>query len=77
MKTPLGPAPAEAHECRCCCGNLLARLCAEGVELKCRRCKRMVLIPWQTVTTWRGVTIQWREPAKESRTKRSVTKLYD
>ena len=25
---------------RCCCGSLLARLVNDGVELKCRRCKR-------------------------------------
>jgi prolyl-tRNA synthetase len=30
---------------RCCCGNLLARLVAEGVEIKCRRCKRQVILP--------------------------------
>jgi phage FluMu protein Com len=29
---------------RCHCGNLLARLVPGGVELKCRRCKRTVVI---------------------------------
>jgi hypothetical protein len=29
---------------RCHCGSLLARLVPEGVELKCRRCKRQVII---------------------------------
>ena len=38
-------APAAApHECRCCCGSLLARLRPDGVELKCRRCKRVVTL---------------------------------
>ena len=32
-------------EMRCGCGNLLARLVPEGVELKCRRCKRTVVLP--------------------------------
>jgi hypothetical protein len=32
-------------ECRCFCGSLLARRTPEGVELKCRRCKRTLLIP--------------------------------
>ncbi len=32
---------------RCCCGSLLARLVAEGVELKCRRCKRRIIVPLQ------------------------------
>jgi phage FluMu protein Com len=30
---------------RCCCGSLLARLVPTGVELKCRRCKRQIIIP--------------------------------
>jgi len=30
---------------RCSCGNLLARLVVGGVELKCRRCKRTVVLP--------------------------------
>lgn len=30
---------------RCLCGSLLARLVPEGVELKCRRCKRHVIVP--------------------------------
>ena len=41
---------------RCCCGNLLARLVAEGVEVKCRRCKRRVIVPLQTMPTERGTT---------------------
>ncbi|HEY8516761.1 MAG TPA: hypothetical protein VIS07_14730 [Candidatus Binatia bacterium] len=34
------------RDARCACGNLLAKLTAGGVELKCRRCKRIVLVPW-------------------------------
>lgn len=34
-------------ECRCVCGNLVARVVAEGVELKCRRCKRVLLVEVQ------------------------------
>lgn len=30
---------------RCLCGSLLARLVPDGVELKCRRCKRHVIVP--------------------------------
>jgi len=36
------PAPGE---CRCACGSLLARLVDGAVELKCRRCKRILLLP--------------------------------
>lgn len=31
-------------EMRCCCGSLLARFVPGGVELKCRRCKRTILL---------------------------------
>jgi hypothetical protein len=30
---------------RCLCGSMLARLVPGGVELKCRRCKRQVIVP--------------------------------
>jgi hypothetical protein len=35
----------EAADLRCDCGSLLARRVAGGVELKCRRCKRTVVLP--------------------------------
>jgi len=31
--------------CRCLCGRLLARLVASGVEIKCHRCQRIVVLP--------------------------------
>ncbi len=51
------PALCNAHasnshepqaDCRCACGSLLARWVEGGVELKCRRCKRTVLVPLAT-----------------------------
>jgi phage FluMu protein Com len=33
---------------RCHCGSLLARLVAEGVQIKCRRCKRHVILSIET-----------------------------
>jgi phage FluMu protein Com len=36
---------AREKSLRCCCGSLLARLVPGGVELKCRRCKRHVILP--------------------------------
>ena len=41
------PSTSTSHEFRCLCGNLLARLRSDGVELKCRRCKRIVVVPWE------------------------------
>ena len=35
--------PSE-RQLRCACGSLMARLTAAGVELKCRRCKRVVVV---------------------------------
>ena len=35
------------QDVRCCCGSLLAKLVDGGVELKCRRCKRIVTIPFE------------------------------
>jgi len=36
---------ASGAELRCDCGSLLARRVEGGVELKCRRCKRTVVLP--------------------------------
>jgi hypothetical protein len=36
---------AAGADVRCECGNLLARRVEGGVELKCRRCKRTVVLP--------------------------------
>jgi len=35
----------ENDELRCLCGSLVARLVEGGLELKCKRCKRLQLIP--------------------------------
>ena len=37
-----------AMSLRCCCGSLLARLLPNGVELKCRRCKRQIILPLES-----------------------------
>lgn len=34
----------KASEHRCDCGQLLARIVPQGVELKCKRCKRLSVI---------------------------------
>ncbi|MDJ0848488.1 MAG: hypothetical protein QNK04_08930 [Myxococcota bacterium] len=49
--TPLRQSRRPANEdCRCLCGNLLARWVADGVELKCRRCKRTVHLPLSSIS---------------------------
>ena len=50
---PAAKAGAEA-DCRCLCGSLLARVVAGGVELKCRRCKRTLVVPLVDDSMQRG-----------------------
>lgn len=38
-------APPAERDLRCDCGSLMARVTRAGLELKCRRCKRVVLVP--------------------------------
>ena len=40
-----------SEDCRCLCGSLLARVVMGGVELKCRRCKRTLLLPLEGQST--------------------------
>lgn len=35
---------ARGDQCRCSCGSMLARVVREGLELKCRKCKNLILI---------------------------------
>lgn len=39
-------------ETRCECGQLIAKVCEQGLELKCKRCKRIVLIPFSSIEGW-------------------------
>ena len=41
-----------AEETRCECGQLIAKLRQGGIELKCKRCKRIVLIPFTSIEGW-------------------------
>lgn len=34
----------QGDECRCSCGALFARVVREGLEIKCRKCKAIVII---------------------------------
>lgn len=57
--------PPTPKDCRCLCGGLLARLVSEGVELKCRRCKRTLVIPWADPSAWQRPTTQMYEVIKK------------
>jgi len=40
------PRTASLLDERCLCGSLVAKLSPQGVEILCRRCKRIHVIPW-------------------------------
>jgi phage FluMu protein Com len=45
-------------EVRCRCGSLMARVTDHGIELKCRRCKRVVLVATDQVShEWVAVSL--------------------
>lgn len=39
---------SDSEDLRCLCGNLVARIIKDQIELKCKRCKRIHLIPLQS-----------------------------
>jgi phage FluMu protein Com len=49
-RQPAETAMRQDDALRCHCGSLLARLVQDGVEIKCRRCKRRVVM---TIESWR------------------------
>ena len=46
-----GRVVADGDQCRCACGSLLARIVREGLELKCRKCKTLILITHEELVT--------------------------
>jgi phage FluMu protein Com len=47
---PRSPEPSQMArellpiDCRCACGSLMAKITPQGIEIKCRRCKRVQVI---------------------------------
>jgi len=44
-------------ETRCECGQLIAKVRGQGLELKCKRCKRIVVIPFSSIEGWGTATV--------------------
>jgi len=42
---------------RCACGSLLARLLPHGLELKCRKCKRQVVLSLAADDGWMKIVL--------------------
>ncbi|MCS6294154.1 MAG: hypothetical protein H8J66_13875 [Nitrospira sp.] len=57
MATTKPPAShtTQGQETRCECGQLIAKVCGQGIELKCKRCKRIVIIPFSSIEGWSAV----------------------
>ena len=47
---------ANCGETRCKCGQLIAKVRGQGLELKCKRCKRIVVIPFSSIEGWGTIT---------------------
>ena len=43
---------ARDQETRCECGQLMAKRQPNGLQLKCKRCKRIVTIPFASIEGW-------------------------
>ncbi|MFO0706917.1 MAG: hypothetical protein U0412_08685 [Nitrospira sp.] len=46
------PRETSHSETRCECGQLIAKVRGQGIELKCKRCKRIVVIPFSSIQGW-------------------------
>ena len=50
--------PDPNGDVRCDCHRLLARRVAEGIELRCVRCKRDVLLRWESIDALRSEPVE-------------------
>ena len=53
--------PSPVEQCRCACGSLLAKKVEDGIEVKCRRCKRIVLIRYADIENWDKLTTEMKK----------------
>ena len=54
--TPSTCHSADYGETRCDCGQLIAKVRGQALELKCKRCKRIVVIPFSSIEGWSTAT---------------------
>ncbi len=47
---PAAQSSCESEDFRCLCGSLMAKITPLGVEVKCRKCKRIQIIPNSQIT---------------------------
>lgn len=53
--TSLSNHHPDCDETRCECGQLIAKVRGQGLELKCKRCKRIIVIPFSSIKGWGAV----------------------
>ncbi len=53
--TSLSSRSTDCSETRCECGQLIAKVRGQGLELKCKRCKRIIVIPFSSIEGWGAV----------------------
>lgn len=53
------------RETRCECGQLIAKAQMDGIQLKCKRCKRIVMIPFTSIGGW-ALPSPTKAPAKKT-----------
>jgi hypothetical protein len=53
-------------EARCHCGQLVAILKKNGVELKCKRCKRLILIPFTSLSSHDGSELSFQRVPEDA-----------
>ncbi len=51
--TTLPQRSVSPEEARCACGHLIAKLRGDHLELKCKRCKRLVSIARAALAEWK------------------------
>jgi hypothetical protein len=49
---PQAACSTNGGETRCECGQLIAKVRGDGLELKCKRCKRIILISFNAIEGW-------------------------
>jgi phage FluMu protein Com len=54
------------QETRCECGQLMAKIQPDGLHLKCKRCKRIVTIPFASIQEWTIPSTSIKAPAKKT-----------
>jgi len=57
---------AAEREARCECGQLIAKLQQDGIELKCKRCKRIVMISFASIEGWTVPSPSGGSPGKKA-----------